>query len=367
MAAAHLDVDLTPRSPNARLCANDGGIYEFWLSARSKMLKEARVGASRFSLNPRGLLMPKYSDSNQIFYVLEGNGKVGLTFAESPGECVKLVKKGDAIAVPHGTVNWWFNSGTSKFSVLCLGDTSKSLKAGEFTDFFLVGPGSAGLLKGFTPDFIAQAWDVPEETVNTLLHSQKEERIVLLKEGISMPETTDLSNSPYGEFAYNCEEAKLDVDIKNGGRVSVVSSDSLPIFKHVGLGADLVKLDPHAMCSPGFSSDSAYQVTYIVRGSGRVQVVNQNGERVIDHILEPGCLFIVPRFHVVSKRAGENGMEWFSIITTEKPVFSHLAGRTGVIKSLSPKTICAAFNVEDGVEKELRSRRTNDAIFFPPK
>ncbi|XP_024541015.1 11S globulin seed storage protein 2 [Selaginella moellendorffii] len=304
MAAAHLDVDLTPQSPNARFCANDGGNYEFWLSAHSKMLKEARVGASRFSLNPRGLLMPKYSDSNQIFYVLE---------------------------------------------VFCVSETRA--KASNLENSL------------FTPDFIAQAWDVPEETVN----SQKEERIVLLKEGISMPETTDLSNSPYGEFAYNCEEAKLDVDIKNGGRVSVVSSDSLPIFKHVSLGADLVKLDPHAMCSPGFSSDSAYQVTYIVRGSGRVQVVNQNGERVIDHMLEPGCLFIVPRFHVVSKRAGENGMEWFSIITTEKPVFSHLAGRTGVIKSLSPKTICAAFNVEDGVEKELRSRRTNDAIFFPPK
>ncbi|EFJ18494.1 hypothetical protein SELMODRAFT_34606, partial [Selaginella moellendorffii] len=334
-------VDLTPQSPNARFCANDGGNYEFWLSAHSKMLKEARVGASRFSLNPRGLLMPKYSDSNQIFYVLEVPTNA---------------------SVPHGTVNWSFNSGTSKFSVLCLGDTSKSLKSGEFTVsstwiFF-----SSKWKVLFTPDFIAQAWDVPEETVN----SQKEERIVLLKEGISMPETTDLSNSPYGEFAYNCEEAKLDVDIKNGGRVSVVSSDSLPIFKHVSLGADLVKLDPHAMCSPGFSSDSAYQVTYIVRGSGRVQVVNQNGERVIDHMLEPGCLFIVPRFHVVSKRAGENGMEWFSIITTEKPVFSHLAGRTGVIKSLSPKTICAAFNVEDGVEKELRSRRTNDAIFFPP-
>ncbi|KAH9298951.1 hypothetical protein KI387_030633, partial [Taxus chinensis] len=72
----------------------------------------------------------------------------------------------------------------------------------------------------------------------------------------------------------------------------------------------------HAMCSPGFSSDSAFQVTYIAQGSGRVQVVGIDGERVLETEIKAGSLFIVPRFYVVSKIAGEDGMQWFSIITT---------------------------------------------------
>ena len=71
------------------------------------------------------------------------------------------------------------------------------------------------------------------------------------------------------------------------------------------------------MCSPGFSADAAYQVTYIVRGTGRVQVVNNDGERVLDAEIKGGYFFIVPR----SKRAGADGLEWFSIITKEKSVY----------------------------------------------
>jgi hypothetical protein len=59
-------------------------------------------------------------------------------------------------------------------------------------------------------------------------------------------------------------------------------------------------------------------VTYIVRGSGRVQVVGPDGKRVLETRIEGGSLFIVPRFHVVSKIADASGMEWFSIITTPK-------------------------------------------------
>ena len=62
------------------------------------------------------------------------------------------------------------------------------------------------------------------------------------------------------------------------------------------------------MCSPGFSCDSAFQVTYIVRGSGRVQVVGVDGHRVLETTVSVGYLFIVPRFFVVSKIANPEGL-----------------------------------------------------------
>ncbi|KAL0433853.1 UNVERIFIED_CONTAM: hypothetical protein Slati_2719600 [Sesamum latifolium] len=129
----------------------------------------------------------------------------------------------------------------------------------------------------------------------------------------------------YNGMALNCEEAPLDVDIKDGGKVVVLNTKNLPLVGEVGLGADLVRLNGKAMCSPGFSCDSALQVTYIVRGSGRVQVVGVDGKRVLETTIKAGNLFIVPRFFVVSKIADPDGMDWFSIITTPNPVFTHLA------------------------------------------
>lgn len=48
------------------------------------------------------------------------------------------------------------------------------------------------------------------------------------------------------------------------------------------------------------------------------------------------------------------------------PIFTHLAGSSSVWKALSPTVLQAAFNVDSGVEQLFRSKRTADAIFFPP-
>jgi hypothetical protein len=48
------------------------------------------------------------------------------------------------------------------------------------------------------------------------------------------------------------------------------------------------------------------------------------------------------------------------------PIFTHLAGRTSAWKALSPQVLEAAFDVDAETEKLFRSKRTSDAIFFPP-
>ncbi|KAK4366662.1 hypothetical protein RND71_014542 [Anisodus tanguticus] len=136
--------------------------------------------------------------------------------------------------------------------------------------------------------------------------------------GFQMPEPNEGHRDG---MVLNCEKAPLDVDIKVG---------------QVGLGVDLVRLYGSAMRTPGFSCDSALQVTYIVRGSGRVQVVGVDGKRVLETHIKAGNLFIVLRFFVVSKIGDPDDMEWFSIITTPNPMFTHLAGRTSTWPELRP-------------------------------
>uniref|UniRef100_A0ACD5W344 Uncharacterized protein n=1 Tax=Avena sativa TaxID=4498 RepID=A0ACD5W344_AVESA len=323
-------VDLTPKQPT-KSYGGDGGAYYEWSPAELPMLGVTSIGAAKLSLAAGGMSLPSYSDSAKVAYVLQGKGTVGIVLPEATKEKVVSVKEGDALALPFGVGTWWHNAPESatELVVLFLGDTSKGHKPGQFTNFQLTG--SSGIFTGFSTEFL------PE------------------------PVAEDRK-----DMALNCLEAKLDVDIPNGGRVVVLNTVNLPLVKEVGLGADLVRIDAHSMCSPGFSCDSAYQVTYIVRGSGRVQVVGPDGKRVLETRIEGGSLFIVPRFHVVSKIADASGMEWFSIITTPNPIFSHLAGKTSVWKAISPEVLEAAFNTTPEMEKLFRSKRLDSEIFFAP-
>ncbi|KAJ4807205.1 Glutelin type-A 1 [Rhynchospora pubera] len=356
-----MDIDLTPKAPK-RSYGGEGGSYTSWSPEDLPMLRVASIGASKLHLHTCGFAAPSYSDSSKVAYVLEGSGVCGLTVPEAEREKVIPVKEGDALAIPFGYISWWFNPNDSDLTVLFLGDTSKGHQPGRFTDFHLTGP--TGIFTGFTPEFVSRAWDLSETDVAKLVHNQSSMGIVKLKDSQKMPAP---SAKDRDRLVVNCYEAPLDVDIKGGGCVVVLNSKNLPTVELVGLGADLVRLRGGAMCSPGFSCDSAYQVTYVVKGSGRVQVVGVDGKRVLETKVSGGQLFIVPRFFVVSKIADPEGMEWFSIITTPNPVFSHLAGRTSVWKAISPEVLEASFDTTSELEQLFRSKRTSDEIFFPAK
>ncbi|KAB1995710.1 hypothetical protein ES319_D13G178800v1 [Gossypium barbadense] len=354
-----MGLDLSPKLAK-KVYGDDGGSYYAWCPNELPMLREGNIGAAKLALEKNGFALPRYSDSSMVAYVLQGGGVAGIILPESE-EKVIAIKKGDAIALPFGVITWWYNKEDTELVVLYMGDTSKGHKPGQFTDFFLTG--FNGIFTGFTTDFVKRAWDVDDDIVKALIGNQKGKGIVKLDANVKMPEPKPDHRKG---MALNCEEAPLDTNIKNAGNVVLLNTQNLPLVGQVGLGADLVRLEGNAMCSPGFSCDSALQVTYIVKGSGRLQVVGVDGKRVLETIVKAGNLLIVPRFFVVSKIADPGGLSWFSIITTPNPMFTHLAGSIGAWKAISPEVLQAAFKVTAETEKLFRSKRTNDAIFFPP-
>ncbi|KAK4369452.1 hypothetical protein RND71_013244 [Anisodus tanguticus] len=224
--------------------------------------QEGNIGAAKLALSKNGFSLHRYSDSAQVAYVLQGCGVAGIVLLEKE-EKVIAIKKEDAIALPF--------------------------------DMYLTG--SNGIFTGFLTEFVSRAWNVEESVAKTLVSSQTAKGIGKLDAAFQMPEP---KQGDRDGMVLNCEEAPLDVDIKGGGNVVVLNTKNLPLVGQVGLGADLVRLNGSAMCSPSFLCDSALQVTYIVRGSGRVQVVGVDGKRVLETHIKAGCLFIVPRFFVHS-------------------------------------------------------------------
>ena len=50
---------------------------------------------------------------------------------------------------------------------------------------------------------------------------------------------------------------------------------------------------------------------------GRLKIVGFNGKLAVDSQVEAGQLLVVPRLFVVVVTAGEDGMEYYSILTTK--------------------------------------------------
>ncbi|KAF5813821.1 putative rmlC-like cupin domain superfamily, rmlC-like jelly roll protein [Helianthus annuus] len=70
-----------------------------------------------------------------------------------------------------GVVSWWFNGGDSDAVILLLGDSSKSLVPGQFTNFFGVGP--LGLLAGFQSDFVGKTFGLDQKESENIVNSQQ--------------------------------------------------------------------------------------------------------------------------------------------------------------------------------------------------
>ncbi|XP_042503153.1 cocosin 1-like [Macadamia integrifolia] len=338
----------------------EGGSYYTWLSTEFPILRQAKLGGGKLVLKPLGLALPHYADSSKIGYVIQGKGRVGIVMPNASEEKVVEITKGDTIPVPFGSVSWWFNDNETEFIVLFLGDTSKAHSPGDFTYFLLAG--QKGIFKGFSTDFVSRACGLDEEEANKIVKSQTGVLIIKLKEGQEMPKP---SKSNREEIIFNIETASPDVDIKNGGRGIVLSRAKFPFLGEVGLSAKYVRLNANAMCAPEYSTDSAVQVFSIVKGSGRVEVVGIDSERVLDTTVKAGDLFVVPSFFVVSKIAGDEGMECFSVITTTQPNFSYLAGKTSVWTALSPQVLQASLNLTPKAVEVFTSKMSQKGIFIP--
>ncbi|RWR81691.1 Glutelin type-A 1 [Cinnamomum micranthum f. kanehirae] len=113
------------------------------------------------------------------------------------------------------------------------------------------------------------------------------------------------------------------------------------------------------MCSPGFSSDSAYQVTYIVRGSGPSSGSWNQWSTGVGDSVEGWMLVHLCRGSSLCQRLLMK-MAWSGSPSSPHP------RKTSVWKALSPQVLQASFNVSPELEKLFRSKRISDAIFFPP-
>ncbi|KAK6156965.1 hypothetical protein DH2020_011213 [Rehmannia glutinosa] len=323
---------------DATVYEGEGGGYYAWTPAKSPVLSTAELGAGKLVLKPRGFALPHYADTYKIGYVVQGTCTVGLVSPNSPQEKVIIINGGDAIPVPMGSISWWFNGGDCVLTIIFLGESSQSYNPGQFDYFFLTG--ALGVLGGFSTEFISKIYNFNEPDSKKLAKSQSEALIIKLGPEINMP---GQSNCNIGDYVFNlvgCAE---------------MTADTFPLLDKIGLSANLVRLGPNSVLDPSYGTDS-YRIIYVIKGSGRAQIVGLNGTRALDASVVKDQLFVVPKFFAVALLAEEQGLEFLCVSTSSMPVLGQLAGNKSAWKALSSPVLQASLNVSPEFVEIFKSK-----------
>lgn len=339
-----------------------GGSYATWSGADLPLLTDAKLGGGKLVLKPLGLALPHYSDSSKVGYVLEGRAVVGLTLYGETKQRILLLEKGDVVAVVMGSLTWWYNEEEdSDFSIAFLGDTATAVRPGDIAYFFLAG--SIGVLHGFSTEFLSRACGIRDAEAEELFGSQPGALIITLQKKLP---GLRASRADSEGIVVNAERVAAYINVKSGGCAASVTSDELAALGEFRFSVDLTRLEPNAVRLPGFFVDASVQLIYVAKGSGRVQIAGTDGNRALDAEVKEGYLFGLPKFFAMSVIAGGEGMEWFSIITSPRPAFEQLTGRTSELNMLPSQILESSLNVTPDLVKLLKTNGSANDVFAPP-
>ncbi|KAK4339922.1 hypothetical protein RND71_041384 [Anisodus tanguticus] len=359
-----MDLMLASKKADKTIVKVEGvGGYYTWSSTQFPVLSQKKLAAGLLVLQPRGFAQPHYADSSKIAYVSQGECIAGLILPEDSTEQVLKIHKGDLLPVTVGAVSWWYNGGDSEVNIVFLG-ASDEYTPGEYCYFFLTGV--AGTLNGFSNELIAKSFHMTNTESEKLMKDQSGSNLLIkINEGTIMPEPCNVNVKH--KLVFNLDNAKPNVEVKNGGSLFVVTCKNLPLLGDVGQSANRVVLEGGALFGPIFTADSSVQLSYVTKGSGRVEIVGLFGKTVLDAKVKEGELFFVPKFFPFAVEADEGGMEFFSVITSSKQVYGQLSGgKKSIWEAVSPSVLESSLNMTPDVFQSFKSKIAKGTVIAPP-
>ncbi|XP_050366076.1 prunin 1 Pru du 6-like [Argentina anserina] len=329
---------------------------------------------------------------------------------------VQRIKQGDVIAVPTGATTWSHNDGDQSLVFVTLLDVSNShnqldqnprrfyLAGNPQDEFNLQGQsqwrqqrqqgqqgqsrwgqqgrgkqgrtqGNSNIFAGFETQLLADALNIGQQTVQQLQGQNDNRPQIVRVEGrfdfVEPPQSQREERQLQGQQGQNgFEEVFCHMKIKQNigkpsladvfspqaGRISTLNSFGMPILKFLRLSAERGFLYNNAIHSPHWNLN-AHEIIYVIRGTARVQVVNDNGQTILDDQVREGQLFIVPQNHAVLQKAMSNGYEYIAFKTNDNAMVNTLAGRTSVLRALPDVVLANAYQMDRQQARNLKYNR----------
>ncbi|CAJ2627896.1 unnamed protein product [Trifolium pratense] len=152
---------------------------------------------------------------------------------------------------------------------------------------------------------------------------------------------------------------RADLYNPRAGRISTVNSLTLPILRRLRLSAEYVHLYRNGIYAPHWNIN-ANSLLYVIRGQGRVRIVNNQGNAVFDNRVRKGQLLVVPQNFVVAEQAGnEEGLEYVVFKTNDRASVSHVKQ---VFSATPAEVLANAFGLRLNEVTQIKSNRNHGPL-----
>ncbi|XP_074580926.1 cocosin 1-like [Curcuma longa] len=431
-----------------RRVPSEAGFTEYF-DQFHEQLQCAGVVAYRRTVQPRGLVLPYYSNAPKLVYIVQGRGISGTVIPGCPEsfqslrqsfeqqweeevdsqsqrfrdehQRVQFFREGDVLAYPAGVANWVYNNGEVPIIAIAVVDTSSNANQldRQHRQFLLAGrerqlqeqsaqeaeerfqqQKGNNLLSGFEVELLAEAMGVDKEVVRKIQNLNDDRGdIVRVERGLQMlepqrraaeqeareQEREEREETQERRGSSSCERNGLEetyctlknrLNIANptladyynprAGRLTSLNIQKLPILRFIQLSAERGVLRRNAIQPPHWNIN-AHSVMYVVRGSGRVQVVGHRGRTVFDGELRQGQLLVIPQQHIVVKKAESEQFEWISFKTNENALASHVVGKASLLRGIPVEVLMNSYRISREEARRLKFNRGNEIAIFSPR
>lgn len=114
-----------------------------------------------------------------------------------------------------------------------------------------------------------------------------------------------------------------------------------------------------------FYTENANSVIYVIRGSARIQVVQQQGKTVANEEIQQGQVFVVPQNFVALVKARDSGFEYVAFKTHENAKINTLAGNLSLMRAMPAQVIATAYQTSNNQAMQLKHNRQESTIGAP--
>ncbi|CAA7390488.1 unnamed protein product [Spirodela intermedia] len=408
-----------------RRVESEAGVSEYWNNA-DQQFDCAGVAAVRHTIEPRGLLLPEFSNSPSLVYVVQGSGISGVVIPGCPetfhsfeqsqrrgrredphGEQssreqhqkIRRFRQGDILALPAGVAHWWYNNGETPFIAVAIFDAANDANQLDRNPrrSFLAGrqqregwqrergaeeesSGGGNIFGGFDDEILSEALGVSREVVRKLKsENDKRGSIIRVERGLQLAapryereaEREEQEDNGLEETLCNlrldeniADPAKFDIYSRQGGHLTTLNSQKLPVLRLLRLSAERGHLRRNAIIAPLWHIN-AHSVIYAIRGTARVQISGAGQRPLFDGNLRRGQILVVPQGHAVVKQATEDEeFEWVAFKTNDNAMVSPLAGKTSVLRGIPIGVLSNSYRISEQEVRRIKFDRDDETLLL---
>ncbi|XP_065006780.1 cocosin 1-like [Musa acuminata AAA Group] len=239
-----------------RSVQSEAGVTEYF-DENNEQFKCAGVNAFRRTLQPRGLLLPSFSNAPRLVYIIQGSGIAGIVIPGCPEtfqsfqeerfqegqqaqssrdehQRILHFREGDVIALPAGVAHWCYNNGDRPVIAITVVDISNNANQLDrnHREFLLAGKQRSGretsggkwqetsgnnVLSGFDVELLAQATGLSGDTARKIQGKDDERgEMVRVEKGLEVLRPSSREQRESERERGEREEGERERSLPNG-------------------------------------------------------------------------------------------------------------------------------------------------------